>query len=493
MSKGNKSFGRVASACVALALGASALSLAASPVAAQPMAARPSETLNLSAGTGTMVRLSAPMSDLFISNDAVADVQVRSQNQLYIFGKSRGETTMYATDKSGRVVYAANIRVGNNISSVDEMLRMAMPDSQLQATPMNNLMLLTGTVASPDDAAEAQRLVQAYVGEGMQVVTRLRTAVPLQVNLKVRIAEVNRSALKSIGVNLTGIDSKPGGFLFGIGQGDPGNLGGGSTGGGRSFNIADLGTTLAFGGKFLGLDLLGTLDLLTTDGLSTTLAEPNLTALSGETASFLAGGEFPIPVSQGLGGAVSVEYKSYGVALAFSPTVLADGRISMRVRPEVSELSSEGALRLGGFDIPALTTRRAETTVELGSGQSFMLAGLLKASNNNVISRAPFLGDLPILGTLFRSRNYRRAETELVIIVTPYLVRPINGKLPTPVDGYRSPHEGTGILEGEVFKGVSGPRPTAMRQAPGLSAASAGAPAAASAAPAAAPAPGFKL
>jgi pilus assembly protein CpaC len=488
MSKGNKSFGRLASACVALALGASALSLAASPVAAQPMAARPSETLNLSAGTGTMVRLSAPMSDLFISNDAVADVQVRSQNQLYIFGKSRGETTMYATDKSGRVVYAANIRVGNNISSVDEMLRMAMPDSQLQATPMNNLMLLTGTVASPDDAAEAQRLVQAYVGEGMQVVTRLRTAVPLQVNLKVRIAEVNRSALKSVGVNLLSFDPTSG-FQFGIGQGNPGN----PSGGGKDFNVAQLGTTLAFGGKFLGLDLLGTLDLLTTDGLSTTLAEPNLTALSGETASFLAGGEFPIPVSQGLGGAVAVEYKSYGVALAFSPTVLADGRISMRVRPEVSELSSEGALRLGGFDIPALTTRRAETTVELGSGQSFMLAGLLKASNNNVISKAPFLGDLPILGTLFRSRNYRRAETELVIIVTPYLVRPINGKLATPVDGYRSPHEGTGILEGEVFKGVSGPRPTAMRQAPGLSAASAGAPAAASAAPAAAPAPGFKL
>jgi pilus assembly protein CpaC len=486
MSKRNNSFGRVASAFAALALGASALSLAAVPAAAQPMSARPSETLNLSAGTGTLVRLSAPMSDLFVANDSIADVQVRSTNQLYVFGKSRGETTVYATDKSGRVVYAANVRVGTNISSVDEMLRAAMPDSQLQATPMNNLLLLTGTVSSPEDAAEAQRLVQAYVGDGTQVVTRLRTAVPLQVNLKVRIAEVNRSALKQVGVNLTGIDAKPGGFLFGIGQGDPGDLGGGAVDGGRKFNVAQLGTTLAFGGKFLGLDLLGTLDLLTSDGLSTTLAEPNLTALSGETASFLAGGEFPIPVSQGVGGAVAVEYKSYGVALAFSPTVLADGRISMRVRPEVSELSSEGALRLGGFDIPALTTRRAETTVELGSGQSFMLAGLLKASNNNVISKAPFLGDLPVLGALFRSRNYRRAETELVIIVTPYLVRPVNGKLATPVDGYRSPNEGTGVLEGQLFNGVSGPRPTAARPAPGLSAASAGA-------SAAAPAPGFKL
>ena len=483
MSKGNKSFGRMASALAALALGASALSLAAAPAAAQPMAARPSETLNVSAGTGTMVRLSSPMSDLFISNDAVADVQVRSQNQLYIFGKSKGETTVYATDKSGRVVYAANVRVGNNISSVDEMLRAAMPEAQVQATPMNNLLLLTGTVASPDDAAEAQRLVKAYVGDGMEVVSRLRTAVPLQVNLKVRIAEVNRSALKSIGVNLLSRDLTSG-FQFGIGQGNPGT----NDSSGKEFNVAQVGTTLALGGKLLGLDLLGTLDLLTTDGLSTTLAEPNLTALSGETASFLAGGEFPIPISQGLGGAVAIEYKSYGVALAFSPTVLADGRISMRVRPEVSELSSEGALRLGGFDIPALTTRRAETTLELGSGQSFMLAGLLKANNNNVITRAPFLGDLPILGSLFRSRNYRRAETELVIIVTPYLVRPVNGRMATPVDGFRNPQEGTGILEGQLFNGVSGPRPVAVRPSPGLSAAAGAAPAAA-----AAPAPGFKL
>lgn len=481
MSKGINKFGRMASAVAALALGASALSLAAAPAAAQPMAARPSETLNISAGTGTMVRLSAPMSDLFISNDSVADVQVRSQNQLYIFGKGKGETTVYATDKSGRVVYAANVRVGTNISSVGEMLRAAMPDAQVEATPMNNLLLLTGTVASPEDAAEAQRLVQAYVGDGTQVVTRLRTAVPLQVNLKVRIAEVNRTALKSIGVNLLSADATSG-FKFGIGQGNPGDI---ATG---KFNVTQLGTTLGAAGKLFGLDLLGTLDLLTTDGLSTTLAEPNLTALSGETASFLAGGEFPIPISQGLGGAVAVEYKSYGVALAFSPTVMADGRISMRVRPEVSELSAEGALRLGGFDIPALTTRRAETTVELGSGQSFMLAGLLKANNNNVISKAPFLGDLPILGTLFRSRNYRRQETELVIIVTPYLVRPINGKLATPVDGYRSPNEGTGILEGQLFNGVSGPRPVAVRPAPGVTAA-----AAASAPAAAAPAPGFKL
>ena len=199
-----RSQSRLGTALAALALTIGTVGMAA-PAMAQPSAARPSETLNLSQGTGTMVRLSAPMTDLFIANDAIADVQVRSSNQLYIFGKQRGETTIYATDKGGRVVYASTVRVGSNLGSVEEMLHLAMPEAQIQAVPMNNLVLLTGTVASPEDAAEAQRLTQAYVGEGTQIVSRLRSAVPLQVNLKVKIAEINRSALKSIGVNLLAI------------------------------------------------------------------------------------------------------------------------------------------------------------------------------------------------------------------------------------------------------------------------------------------------
>jgi pilus assembly protein CpaC len=181
-----------------------------------------------------------------------------------------------------------------------------------------------------------------------------------------------------------------------------------------------------------------------------------LTALSGETASFLAGGEFPIPVSQALG-SVTIEYKQYGVGLAFTPFVLADGRISMRVRPEVSELSNEGTIRLNGFNVPALTTRRAETTVELGSGQSFMIAGLLRNANTNDVTKAPFLGDIPILGALFRSTSYRRSETELVIIVTPYLVRPVSGRLATPVDGYRAPTDAQRVFGNKTYTGTSAP------------------------------------
>ena len=441
---------RLGTAIAALAIALGTVGGSA-PALAQPTAAKPAETLNLSKGAGTLVRLSDPMTDVFVANDTIADVQVKSSTQLYVFGKGQGETTIYATSKGGRVVYAANVRVGNNIGSLGEMLHLAMPDASIQAMPMNNLVLLTGTVANPDDVAEAQRLTQAYVGEGTQVVTRLRSATPLQVMLKVRIAEINRSLLKSMGVNLLSHDTT-GGFKFGIGRGNPGTI---DSTNGATFNIADVGTTLAGFGHFLGLDILSTLDIAATDGVASILAEPNLTALSGETASFLAGGEFPIPVSQG-NNAVTIEYKQYGVGLAFTPIVLGDGRISMRVRPEVSQLSDAGAVTLNNFRVPALITRRAETTVELGSGQSFMIAGLLQNTGNNSVDKTPVLGDLPILGALFRSTKFQRAETELVVIVTPYLVRPVSTQMATPIDGFRTPNDLQRDWGGQTFRGNSG-------------------------------------
>ncbi|HXH53243.1 MAG TPA: type II and III secretion system protein family protein [Sphingomicrobium sp.] len=471
---------RLGTALTALAIGLGTVS-ASAPAAAQSMAARPSETLNLSQGTGTLVRLSSPMSDVFVADDKVADVQVRSASQLYIFGKGAGETTVYATGRDGRVVYAANVRVGANFGTVDEMLRLAMPDASIQATPMNNMVLLTGTVAQPSDVEEAQRLVQAYIGDGAKVVSRLRSATPLQVSLRVKIAEVNRSLLKQIGVNLLASDTTSG-FQFGIAQGQGIRIPPADDSEDNTVRVIrnTIGSTLSGSGRLFGLDILGSLDLAEVDGLATTLAEPNLTALSGETASFLAGGEFPIPVSQSLG-SISIEYKQFGVGLAFTPIVLADGRISMRVRPEVSELSTEGSIRLNNFDVPALTTRRAETTVELGSGQSFMIAGLLRNSNTNQIDKAPFLGDLPILGALFRSTRYRRQETELVIVVTPYLVRPVSGQLALPTDGYRASTDVQRVIGGQTFTGQSGRPPVPAAPAPGVGAG------------AAAVAPGFKL
>ncbi|OYX46256.1 MAG: secretion system protein, partial [Sphingomonadales bacterium 32-64-22] len=361
--------------------------------------------------------------------------------------------------------WAANIRVGSNIDSIDQMLALAMPDAKVSvATMSSNTVLLTGTVAAPEDAAEAERLVKAFMGENSNVVSRLKTATPLQVNLQVKFAEVSRSLVRTLGANLTSIDSSSG-FQFGVGSGrkgfaptfTPGTATGtgssvkvtlpdGSEIDGTSVSPITNGATLVGAGKFLGLDLLGALDLAERDGLVTTLSQPNLTALSGETADFLAGGEFPILMSQGLG-TTSVEYKKYGVSLAYTPTVLANGRISIRVRPEVSELSSQGAVTMNNFTVPALTVRRAETTVELGSGQSFMIAGLLSNNSQNSIDKAPGLGDV-------------------VIVVTPYLVNPVDANdIKLPTDGFRSPtaiQQLLGNLENDGVTGGDRPKPTSV-------------------------------
>ena len=282
---------------------------------------------------------------------------------------------------------------------------------------------------------------------------------------------MNRSLLKEVGFNLLGQNGS--GFSIAQGEGifvPPAGSAATPETYGQILRSAT-GTTIGLAKNILGLNLISRLQLAEADGLVTTLAEPTLTALSGETASFLAGGEFPVPISQSLG-SVTIEYKQYGVGLAFTPFVLADGRISMRVRPEVSELSVEGSIRLNGFNVPALTTRRAETTVELGSGQSFMIAGLLRNTNTNNIDKAPFLGDIPILGALFRSTSYRRQETELVIIVTPYLVRPTSGQLASPTDGYRAPTDTQRIFGNKTYSGTSAP--AAAAPAPGAASAAPG-------------------
>lgn len=470
-------------ACAAMPLGM----LPAGTAYAQS-ANSPNRTIDISIGRGQLITVPDRMADIFVANDDVADVQVKSARQLYVFGKAGGQTTVYASNSAGDVIWSANIRVGSNIDSIDQMMALAMPDAKIGvATMSNNTILLTGTVAAPEDAAEAERLVRAFVGDDTNVITRLKMATPLQVNLRVRFAEVSRSLVRALGSNLTSIDGS-GGFQFGVGQGrsfaptfnpgtatgtgsavkvtvpDPSNPGKFIEIDGTTVTPITPGTTLAFARKFLGLDLLGSLDLAERNGLVTTLSQPNLTALSGETADFLAGGEFPIPISQGLG-STSIEYKKFGVSLAYTPTVLANGRISIRVRPEVSELSSQGAVTLNGFQVPALTVRRAETTVELGSGQSFMIAGLMSNNAQNTIDKAPGVGDLPILGNLFKSTEFRKGQTELVIVVTPYLVNPVDDKdIKLPTDGFRAPtvfEQFIGGMETNGESGASRPMPSA--------------------------------
>lgn len=499
-----------------LLLGAMSIGLAVAGVGSMPEIAaaqqvrggsQTSNDLLLSVGRGRLITLPVPMTDVFVANQTVADVQVRSSTQLYVFGKAPGETSVYATDAAGRVVYSVVTRVGNNIETIDQMLALAMPDAQINVNTMNGFVLLTGTVAAPEDAAEADRLVSAFVGESTRVLSRLQTATPLQVNLQVRIAEVNRSVVRQIGGNLLSRDTDGNGILFGAYRGrDSGSIqdiatetgvipGYGANAiqydprTGRPFAVINPdgsisptripqqttirplvdAATIALGGRLFGLDLLGTLDLAERSGLVATLAQPNLTTISGETADFLAGGEYPIPVPDPLTGGITIEYRKFGVSLAYTPTVLSNGRISLRVRPEVSELSTEGAIRLQGIEVPALSIRRAETTVELGSGESFMIAGLMSNRSIGTLDRTPGLGDVPILGTLFKSDNFRRGDTELVIVVTPYLVRPVsNDQIVLPTDAFQNPTEIQRNLLNGMSDGVTGgsrPMPT-LEQTP---------------------------
>jgi len=455
-----------------------------------PGVSAPARSLALGTGRGELVTLPAIMTDVFVASDAIADVQVKSSNQLFVFGKAPGETTIYASNARGDVVWSANVRVGNNLDNVDQMLHVAMPEAHIVVSTMNNAVLLTGTVTAPEDAAEAERLVKAFVGDKTTVISRVKMATPLQVNLSVKIAEVSRSLTRNISTNLASYSTSTNGFQYGIGQGSnwfnngysslplgvgtqvqgyvPNPLNASATNpqgltpaNGIGVNTATIGSTIGLSGTMLGLNLLAALNLGESIGLVTTLAEPNLTALSGETAEFLAGGQFPIPVSTGLG-AVSVEFKNYGVSLSYTPTVLANGRISLRVRPEVSELTSQGAVSLNGYSVPGLTVRRAETTVELGSGQSFMIGGLLSNTSQNTITKMPGAGDIPVLGSLFRSTAYQRGETELVIIVTPYLVNPVDAnQIKLPTDGFKSAtavQQMLGHLESDNPKGTVTPK-----------------------------------
>ena len=449
--------------------------LAASTVGVTTMVATPAiaqstgELNVLSIGRGKQVNLSSAITDVFVANPDIADVDVKSPRQLYIFGKGPGETTIYATDSAGRTVYSTTVRVGGNLDSIDQMLALAMPGADVQTTTMNGVVLLTGTVQNPEDAAEAEELVQAFVGETTKVISRIRAATPLQVNLRVRFAEVNRTLAKEISSNLSTRDQSDG-FQFGAFRGrstaydiddlpvldasqslglpagtialpyDPVTGQFVSPNGGVEVPFSPQAgvNTLTLAGKLFGLDIGAAFDLTEQMGLSAMLAEPNLTVSSGTTGEFLAGGEIPIPVAQGLG-EVTVDYKPYGVSLSYTPTVLSNGRISLRLRPEVSELSRDAAVVINGFSVPGVRTRRVETTVELGSGQSFMIAGLMSNNSTSLVEKLPGVGNIPVLGNLFKSDEWSRDESELVVIVTPYLVNPVDdSEIKLPTDGFQS-------------------------------------------------------
>lgn len=402
------------------------------------------ETVELEVNKGVLVRLPHPASAVFVANPAFADIAVKSPTLVYVMGKRTGVTSLFAVDANDRVLADVNLVVSHNLSDIRSSISTLLPNTQLEAHSVPGGLLLTGLVNSASEAEEASRIGTRFLAENEALINQILVVGPNQVNLRVRIAEVSRSVLKRLGFNFDLLGTV-GNFAFGLATG--GTFAASALASGSQ--VANNGALAAshFGGS---VDANGVIDALEDEGLVTLLAEPNLTALSGETASFLAGGEFPVPIAQD-DGKITVEFKSFGVSLAFTPTIVSDGRISLKVLPEVSSLSSSGAVTLNGMSIPALSTRRADTTVELGSGQSFAIAGLLQADGNQSVNEFPGLADIPILGALFRSTNFKRNETELVIIVTPYLVRPVStAALASPTDGFEIPDDYDRAIKGET-------------------------------------------
>ena len=371
--------------------------------------------LSLDVSTGELVELDAPAASVFVADPSIADVEVMSPTLIYIFASAPGQTNILAVNDANDVVGNILLVSRLSVAEVNRSIARVAPGSGIQAEAAGSSVLLTGLADNAAVAANAVRVAEAYVPDAAQVINQTSIDGPTQVNLQVRIAEVSRSAAQELGINWEAVISR-GNYVFGLATG-------------RDFfttaGAEIVRSATAFGSGFGALESAGMVAIL---------AEPNLTTMSGETASFLAGGEFPVPVVDG-DGDISISFREFGVSLAFTPTVLANGRISMRVRPEVSSLSDAGAVTVSGFSIPALETRRAETSVELGSGESFAVAGLFQSDSTRNADGLPFLQDLPILGPLFRSEQFQNRETELVIIVTPYLVEPVpNQRIIAPTD-----------------------------------------------------------
>jgi len=398
-------------------------------------------TLALTLDQGKPLTLDGAAASVFVANPDIADVQVLAPNKLMVFGKKMGQTTLMATDDQGRTLIHRTVVVSQNLADLRTALRIMVPGNTIQVSPVPNGIIMTGWARDPSIVEDARRLALRFLPEKGEIINRVRVEGSNQINIRVRFAEVSRDIDKRFGINWESIGSV-GDFAFGLATGAPVISAGANLLDRNRPNIGNNTNNIISGSVNSGrYNINGVIDALARDGLITILAEPNLTAMSGQTASFLAGGEYPIPVPQSLT-TIGIEFKEYGVMLAFTPTIIGENRINLHVRPEVSQLSSAGAIVLQNISIPALTTRRAETTIEVASGQSFAIAGLLNSNQNQNVDKYPFLGDLPVLGPLFRSTRFQNNETELVIIITPYVV---HGAAPDTMalatDGYSAPSD----------------------------------------------------
>ena len=428
-----------------------------------PAGAQIASTSGLHAGTlevplnkSEVVNADRPIAKAMIGNDEIADILPLTDRSIYVLGKKMGTTSLTLYDARGRVIAVMDVAVGPDVEMLQTQLNDLVAGDAIHARISNDSIILTGTVSSPGAAHRAEQLARTFAGE--KVVNLISVGSSQQVMLEVQFSEVDRSSGKQIGLSAFG--NSAGGSFSGV-TGAGSNLIPGTNGAGTLKLDSITGMFGIFRQDFSigGLSLQGILNALETKGQSRTLARPTLVALSGEKASFLAGGEFPIPVAQSSGGgtngqpAITVEFKTFGVSLAFTPTVLSDSTINLIVEPEVSEIDPTASLTLNGITIPGLRTRRVSTTLELRDGESFAIAGLLQHDTKVNISQLPILGSLPIIGSLFRSTRYQKGETELLIVVTPHLVAPIRpNQVRLPTDRVAEPNEAKTFLLGQPYE-----------------------------------------
>ncbi|MCJ2178712.1 type II and III secretion system protein family protein [Novosphingobium album (ex Hu et al. 2023)] len=477
-----------------LALLALSCAMAAGLTVAGPMAAHAAgyDGSSLRAGTlqvplnkSQVVSADRPIAKAMIGSDEIADILPVTDRSIYVLGKKMGTTSLTLYDSAGRVLSVLDIAVGPDVEALESQLHDLIPNEQISARISNDSIVLTGVVNDSGAVDRAVQIARTYAGD--KVVNLMSVGSSQQVMLEVRFAEVNRTAGREIGVNGFGV-SRNGSFSGITGRGSAyvpgtpgtitdnfdaaGNLLSRTVDGGTEAYLGSTGITGMFGilrksFSIGNVSIDAMLNALEERGLSKTLAQPTLIALSGDKASFLAGGEFPVPVAQSSGGggvgsgngtAITVEFKPFGVSLGFTPTVLGDKTINLIVEPEVSEIDPSASLTLNGITIPGLRTRRASTTLELRDGESFAIAGLLQKDFKTNIQQMPLLGSIPILGALFRSTQFQKGETELLIVVTPHLVAPLQaGQVQLPTDRIKDPNEASTFLMGQPYDPVELP------------------------------------
>lgn len=427
----------------ALAAIAAGIGLTALPALAQPQSLLPATVapqpdlkageLSVPVNKSQVLRLEQAFTDLSIGNPEVADVVALSNRSVYVLGKSVGTTNLAIYGSGRQLIAVVDVAVTHDVDGLKTKLHDLMPKERIEVRAANDALVLSGTMSNPAQLARAVSLAERFAPG--KVTNMLRVQGSQQVMLQVRVAEVSRSVARELGLKPRILSSD-----FSYTTLDPLDL--------TRFGA---GLLTAVAGD---VTINGLIDALEEKGVVKVLAEPNLVALSGDTANFLAGGEFPVPVARDTNNGrdtVTIEFKQFGVSLAFTPTVLDGELINLVVSPEVSQIDPNASIVLNGFNIPGLSTRRATTTVEMRDGQSFAIAGLLQSNFEDNVRQLPGIGELPVLGALFRSTRFQRQETELVIIVTPHLVKPVSpGALLAPTDYFQAPSDLRLFLMGEV-------------------------------------------